>query len=82
MAKITLDEKARTLLAHITQSKTPQDSIEAIKLALKEQDRDTRHACAEAIVTTDFGEAHVVADCDLRIDRYHHIVMNCRGGVE
>lgn len=30
----------------------------AITLALKEQDRDTRHACAEAVLVCKEGDAH------------------------
>lgn len=51
-----------------------------IRLALKRQDRDTRHACAEQVVTgsfwSDAADANVV-----RSDFAHSAVMNCREGL-
>ena len=48
-----------------------------IKL-LKEQDRDTRHACAETVLSIDctFGSDAI------SINKAHNVIMNCRGGVE
>lgn len=45
----TLDEKAKETCRKL---KLPENSLSfsVIRLALKEQDRDTRHACAEAVL--------------------------------
>lgn len=51
---------------------------EAIKLALKEQDRDTRHACAEAVLKC---EEDVSGECIWKNDA-HNACMNCRGGLD
>ncbi|WP_432745975.1 hypothetical protein ABXJ76_08380 [Methylobacter sp. G7] len=44
----TVDEKAKEVCQKL---KLPEagPAFSAIRLALKEQDRDTRHACAEAV---------------------------------
>lgn len=48
----TVDEKAKEVCQKL---KLPEDgpAFSAIRLALKEQDRDTRHACAEAVLNCD-----------------------------
>lgn len=46
--------------------------------ALKEQDRDTRHACAEALTNC---ETDVSEQC-IWFDDAHAAIMNCRGGLE
>ena len=46
-----VEEKAAELLQHILENcPSVEESLKAIVLALKEQDRDTRHACAEAVI--------------------------------
>lgn len=56
-----------------------------LRLALKEQDRDTRHACAEAIEAME--ECHVwrntKGDSEVTINEHQAIstIMNCRGGL-
>lgn len=48
----TVEEKARALLDETCVSGAAFNRLlRAITLALKEQDRDTRHACAEAVVS-------------------------------
>lgn len=57
-----------------------------LRIALKEQDRDTRHACAEEInylnkwdsMKTARGEEMMVS---VLRDKAHDAVMNCRGGL-
>jgi len=48
----TVDEKATKICKEI---KLPTDgpAFVKIRMALKEQDRDTRHACAEAVIKLD-----------------------------
>ena len=43
--------------------------LKCLTILLKEQDRDTRHACAEATLSIDWWEDA------------HDVVMNCRGGI-
>ena len=51
--------------------------IELLKLLLLEQDRDTRHACAEQILEIEDKEYERI----WRDDAYS-AVINCRGGVK
>ena len=48
----------------------------ALKLALKEQDRDTRHACAESCMVTKENQNYIVHKA------FHDLCMNCKGGME
>ena len=50
---------------------------ETLRLALIEQDKMTRHACAEAVSK----QAQGVEGCDNVINRCHAAVMNCRVAV-
>lgn len=52
-----------------------------IRCALKEQDRDTRLACAEAIVCLP-GKIVSAWEVTVRRDVAHEAVMDCRGGIE
>ena len=71
----TFKEKTESLLEHViycefnTQDGTDK-ARELIRKALKEQDRDTRHACAEAVIQQ--GEAPAIE----LIDRCHNACMN------
>ena len=53
-------------------------SSDVLKLEhlLKEQDRDTRHACAEACMIEEENQNYIVHKA------FHDICMNCRGGIE
>ena len=53
---------------------------EVLRVALKEQDRDTRHACAEAVMT--LPEKYTIDGDDGYVDvnQAHNTIMNCRGG--
>lgn len=92
MAKQMLSEKSYALIdkfpeevrAMISQS----DHIriaDLLILMLKEQDRDTRHACAEliaetrsvALPTETMGKINMIVK-----DAAHNAIMNCRGGIE
>ena len=55
------------------------DSI--IRMAMVEQDRDTRHACAEAVIDCKIQDYSTNEPCRLK-DEIYAAVMNCRGGVE
>ncbi len=56
---------------------------DAITLALKEQDRDTRHACAEAVLTCRssdgarelFGASRIIEE-DYMLQSAHQVCMN------
>jgi hypothetical protein len=50
----------------------------AIRLALKEQDRDTRHACAEAVLGVGAGETNISIRLitDAVCTRAHAVCMN------
>lgn len=48
---------------------------DALVVLLKEQDRDTRHACAESCLQAN-------KEQELVCSAFHEVVMNCRGGVE
>jgi hypothetical protein len=68
----TIEEKAWEMLTKLKRQNVSH-SLEVFRAALKEQDRDTRHACAEEI-------AKLQGDCISKI-LAHATVMNCRGGI-
>ena len=48
---------------------------ERMRIALKEQDRDTRHACAEACLVGGENKNYIIRKF------FHDICMNCRNGI-
>jgi len=68
----TVDAKARVVCHKLG---LPDDgtAFSTIRLALKEQDRDTRHACAEACLGATTGE-HL----ELISRAYHDICVNVK----
>ena len=57
------------------------DFRKSLILALKEQDRDTRHACAEQVISGAFWSDTADADV-VRANWAHDTIMNCAGGVK
>ena len=55
----TAEEKATKFLTYFVGTWNAKQERELVKL-IKEQDRDTRHACAEAIAFVDDNEEHDV----------------------
>lgn len=51
-----------------------------IRVALKEQDRDTRHACAEAVTVSKDFELDIEECQMMDKDDVHAIIINCQGG--
>ncbi len=52
-----------------------------IRLGLKGQDRDTRHACAEEVIKGQFWSD--AADSDvIRSSHAFNSIMNCQGGIK
>lgn len=72
-----LEEKVKTLAGEIYNMDVSFIESALTKFA-KEQDRDTRHACAESIIMHTFDDGndsgYIVTEC-------HRIIMNCRGGI-
>lgn len=54
---------------------------EMIRGALKEQDRDTRHACAEEVIKGAFWSDAADADV-IRADHAHKSIINCNSGID
>lgn len=52
-----------------------KDFRKALRIALKEQDRDTRHACAEACLVEEANQNYIVHKA------FHDICMNCNSGI-
>lgn len=84
---MSIDDKSREVCRKLH---LPEDgkAFVAIRLALKEQDRDTRHACAEAVnnfsyevekANTYRGRVNRMAEhaCD-QLVRAHGIIINTR----
>jgi hypothetical protein len=72
----TIEEKAFDLfckLGIVGNAGSVANSLKTIQLALKEQDKDTRHACAEEILKIPGDRIQKVLA--------HAAVMNCRGGL-
>jgi Tfp pilus assembly PilM family ATPase len=95
MSKVSLDNKVNQVSAEMINAglftsndiKDYDTLVEIIKWALKEQDRDTRHACAEAIITntilTEDTDNIVFLSVVKNLKEYFHaVVMNCNGGLE
>lgn len=59
----------------------PEEFRKALTLALKEQDRDTRHACAEAVMLSQYTRVKGGYQVLYRDDIYT-AVMNCEGGLK
>lgn len=78
----TLDQKVQAIADKINYGvKSYDDLLDIIRLAMKEQDRDTRHACAEAIISDDpFGLWDGNSGKEIA-SHYHNVVMNCRDGI-
>lgn len=59
--------------------------VDGLRLLLKEQDRDTRHACAELIAwippANQEGIRFGFEECLVSKNQAHNEIMNCRGGV-
>ena len=72
----TAEEKAIEVCKYL---KLPEKGVAfvVIQKALKEQDRDTRHACAEAVISL-----HPHGEVMISITQAHAACMNARGGVE
>jgi molecular chaperone DnaK (HSP70) len=80
--KTTAKEKAKAIADYLriaTRKVTPDEIEAAVLKALKEQDRDTRHACAEAVISippeifdTDKD------DCLISADKAHAACMNTK----
>lgn len=71
---MTVKEKAREFCSV---NGLPADLEKALCLLLKEQDRDTRHACAEAIVAIMPEHLDISEDkCWIDQDRAHSVCMN------
>lgn len=57
-----------------------KDFRESLRIAMKEQDRDTRHACAEAVIKGSFWSD--AADEDVvRVTFSHNTIINCNAGI-
>lgn len=67
----TVDAKAK-VVCHKLKLPDNGPAFSAIRLALKEQDRDTRHACAEACLMATKGSEHL----EIISKGYHDICMN------
>lgn len=82
----TLEEKAEEVVGKIVNNNLEDydELVEIVRMALKEQDRDTRHACAEAVNAVDIPST--LPGWGLVVDgmkaHFHAAVMNCRGGLE
>ena len=61
-------------IANTFKSMTPQGFKDFCYLAVIQQDRDTRHACAELVLTEEF-------ENDIRSEM-HGAIMNCKGGLK
>lgn len=62
-----IEDEMATFMAKMEAGFTPDAAFKAVlRRILKEQDRDTRHACAEAVLQTySTGEAHdACINCD------------------
>jgi hypothetical protein len=71
----TAEEKAKELCLKLYHCYTPKaHEAKIILLALKEQDRDTRHACAEAVLQ--IGKNCNCVQCGRLRDQAHAACMN------
>ena len=87
----TLDEKVEQLFTEIWLCNLrigfgADKAKEKIRLALKEQDRDTRHSCAEAILTVrpryDVEDEWGDDFSAVTLSQAKSVIMNCRGGLK
>lgn len=87
MSEEALRKKAEFWLAMNVAGYTDKH-IDCLVILLKEQDRDTRHACAEAVL--DIKERHKVTinavwqsyeEETVCLGLAHAAIMNCRGGI-
>ena len=75
--------QSNSVLSNELRSMFTSDIRETLRTALIEQDRDTRHACAEAVL-----KAAEVWDKDEEVtrfatfDRCHAAVLNCKEGLK
>lgn len=88
----TLDQKVEAIVEKINHNTdigtidqyAIQKLTEIVRLALKDQDRDTRHACAEAVNAV--GIPSTIPGWGLALNGikayFYNAVMNCRGGIE
>ena len=74
-------EKAENWLENMNLSMDDR-TFEKLVILLKEQDRDTRHACAEAVLSCREVCETPTGDSAISPDDAHEAVLNCRGGVE
>lgn len=78
------EQKAQEMIEYILHKVIVEEDYstlrEYIVRALKEQDRDTRHACAEEVVTN-LGYFGSDLD-DYTLYRIHGAIMDCTGGLE
>lgn len=74
----SLDQKVEEIVGKIVNNNLEDydDLVEIVWIALIEQDRDTRHACAEAIL-----DAVVPGDDSIDVTVACGKVMNCNGGL-
>lgn len=80
---MTLDERVEKLLKDIYDESFKRamegmyiDLTDFIRNALIDQDKITRHACAEAVMLCEVDGVLLIKS------RIHGVVMNCGGGVE
>lgn len=78
-----LDQKVDLIVSKIIASPDYELS-QIIWMALKEQDRDTRHACAERINQVEIKTS--LPEWDIALanmkSEFHNAVLNCREGIE
>lgn len=72
----TIEDKATTWLGDHFYGGWDDKDLSMLVLLLKEQDRDTRHACAEACLNVNTAESlHIISKM------YHDVCMNTSGYV-
>ena len=82
--EVKVDEIIGKIVCNIFVSQEQWNELHIIlSVALKEQDRDTRHACAEAVNAVDIPST--LPGWGLVVDgmkmHFHAAVMNCNGGL-
>lgn len=76
---MNLEDKSEEIVRKIVNNNLEDywDLVEIVRMALKEQDRDTRHACVQSIL-----DAVAPGDDNVSVTVACGKVMNCRGGLE
>jgi len=77
-----MDEKIKYLLQRLSIAQSNEEKENLVRLALRAQDMDTRHACGKAINKLSLCRPVRSSFDTISRDEAMNAIINCKGGVE